>query len=127
MTPTKPMATIELLDRQQTAVLLFAKLGGRYKWHQLLCRWALDDFEGLKGGSGPILQPFAQERKKPRYSPVDVAKFIEDAREHDGELCPEKFAPTAFEIDCRWLDPAVSWKLRRVQRCTLKTTARSWP
>lgn len=123
--------TIELLDRQQTAVLLFAKLGGRYKWHQLLCHWALDSHEGLKG-SGLTLPPYAHERRKPRYRQTDIDKFVEEVRALDGDLHPEKFAPALFEIDARALNPSVPWKFRRVQRCARKTatattTARSYP
>lgn len=130
MTPaTRHLVTIDLLDRQQTAVLLFAKLGGRYKWHQLLCHWALDSHEGLKG-SGLTLPPYAQERRKPRYLRAEIDKFIEGAQALGGELHPEKFAPALFEIDARALNPSVPWKLRRVQRCTRKpaaTTIRTSP
>lgn len=114
--------TIELLDRQQAAVLLFAKLGGKYKWHQLLCHWALDEHEGLKGAHGPALQPFASEGRKPRYRQSDIAEFVAAARALDGGLHPEKFAPAEFEIDARALNPSVPWKMRRVQRCTRKVS-----
>jgi len=132
MMHTTPAVTIELLDRQQTAVLLFAKLGSKYKWHQLLCHWALDKHEGLKG-SNLTLPPYAHERRKPRYLRADIDKFVESAQALDGDLRPEKFAPTAFEIDARALNPAVPWKSRRVQRCTRKaattatTATRSYP
>ena len=53
---------------------LFAKLGGKFKWHQWLCHWALDDHEGLKG-TGLALQPFANEKNKPRYRRADIDKF----------------------------------------------------
>lgn len=124
----KHVTTIQLYDRQQTAVMLFAKLGDKYKWHQLLCHWALEVHEGLQG-SNLALQPFAHERKKPRYHPEAVAKFIEDALARDGSLGSTKFASATFEIDVRALNPLVPWKLRRVQRCTKMsyTTARSEP
>ena len=122
----KHVTTIQLYDRQQTAVMLFAKLGDLYKWHQLLCHWALADHEGLQG-SGLALQPFAHERKKPRYHPAAVTKFVEDALALDGSLGSTKFAPATFEVDALALNPSVPWKMRRVQRCTRTTTTSTRP
>lgn len=128
MTPisTEHITTIDLLDRQETAVLLFAKLGGKFKWHQWLCHWALDDHEGLKG-TGLALHPFANEKNKPRYRRADIDKFVADARALDSELHPEKLASTPFEIDARLLSPSVPWKMRRAQRCTRKPATTTAP
>lgn len=126
MTPisAEHLMTIDLLDRQETAVLLFAKLGGKFKWHQWLCHWSLNTHEGLKG-TGLALQPFANERNKPRYRRADIDSFVADARALDSDLHPEKLAPAVFEIDTRALNPSLPWKLRRVQRCTRKATSTS--
>lgn len=118
---TKHTTTIELLDRQQTAVLLFAKLGGRYGWHQWLNHWGLAVHEGLKGSELTLL-PYASEHRKPRYRRADIDSFIEAVQALDSGLHPEKFAPTIFEIDVGALNPSVPWKFRRVQRCARTTT-----
>lgn len=121
MTPisTEHITTIDLLDRQETSVLLFAKLGGKFKWHQWLCHWALDVHEGLKG-TGLALTPYASEGREPRYRRVDIDSFVTEARVLDSDLHPEKLTPTAFEIDARAMNPSLPWKARRAQRCTRK-------
>lgn len=111
-----------LHDRQETALILFAKLGTKYRWLHMLADWARGRSNGLKG-CGPALLPFGQEKKKPRYHPDEIARFVEAALKFDPDLGPSKFAPAVYEIDEALLHPLVPWTSRNVHRPTSTTLA----
>lgn len=111
-------------DRQETALLLFAKLGGSVAWHHQLMQWAKDG-TGLHV-VGPTLRPICAVQSRPVYDRVDIDRFVEEAREFDPTLAPAgSVRPVTYTINSDLLHPLIPYRARRarVTRRTCGTSA----
>jgi hypothetical protein len=107
------MSTIEIktLDKQETAFLLFKKLGPLRVWHDFLA----DCLRGKQDIYGLILIPCCMQKGShnfaPRYSLRDIAKFIEAVLAVVPEAGPRYIEPVTLEID-----PARNWRKHKFDK-----------
>jgi hypothetical protein len=122
------MTTVEIHDRQTTALILFTRLGNRYQWGTWLNRWASDSGrnECLRRAYGIQLLPFITDKHRTYYAVTEIEKFVEAALKADSDLGPmSSIKPSTAELDCRWLDTRIPWRARKIYRYTSATKSGS--
>lgn len=129
MKKIRETATVQAYDRQGAAIYLRAKLGGSFQWLKLLEGWSRDNVSGpLRGVVGLYLAPsYLLHGRTPLYAPESLNDFVARALTAGLGLGAEPLNPQAFDIDAEALRHKLPWRMRRVRRCTRKTTPSKVP